>query len=259
MNKEELVRQIQEGNTDLYITLWEAVCDLVAWWAKKYYYALKTIGNVPQGVEIEDLIQCGYFAMVDAVAGYDPSKGAFTTYLGFHVKKEYRRAIGRTNRQLHDPLNYAFSLDAPLDNSDPDSGTWFAVAADKPDNRDDFAAVDEKIFQAQLRDALESALDALPEKQSQAIRSEYFEGCGLKETAEKMNCSLARVQQLRNNGLHQIRYSSSCRELEKFLDDQTDFYKYTGLSNYNHTQTSQVEKLVIKRDYLRNKYAELFS
>ena len=132
------------------------------------------------------------------------------------------------------------------------------MVEDKPDKRDYFAVVDEKIFQEQLHDALDRALEMLPEEQSNAIRSEYYDDCTLQETAEKMNCSISYVQQLRNNGLHRIRYSSSRRELEKFLDDHTDFYKYTGLTSFNHSQTSQVEKLVLKRDLLRKKYSELF-
>lgn len=256
MEVSEIVRQIQQGDTSLYITLWEAVHDLIAFWAKKYYNALKVLGKVPGGVEVEDLVQCGYCAMVDAVTGYVPEKGAFTTYLGFHIKKEFRRAIGRSDRQLRDKLNRCRSLDAPL-NGDTDSTLFDIVADTVQDQYNDFSDIEEKIFNEQLHVALEKALNTLPEKEAAAIRSEYWEGCTLQQIAEKLDVTLSRVHQLRNRGFHIIRHSSARRELEQFIDQNTDYYRGTGVAAHN-TRGSQVENLVLRRERLRDQYRKYF-
>ena len=251
---EELVKRIQQGHTELYSELWEQVKDLIAWFAVRYINAFLN-GGKRLGIEVDDLIQAGFFAVHDAVENYDPACGAkFTTYLSYHIKKQFRIAIGRTDKQINDVLNYALSLDAPVCKDDPDRKSSLDRV---PDPYDGIAAVEDRIYLAHLHSALEAALATLPEQQAEAIRSVYWDGCTLKETADKMNCSLSYVRTLRESGLHRIRYSSAKKQLEQFLDDQTDFYKNTGLSSYNQTQTSQVERLVMRREYLRKHYSEL--
>lgn len=249
---EELVLKIQQGQTDLYTELWLQVHDLIALWAYQYYRTILRSGTAIGGVTVDDLIQSGYFALVDAVEGYDSSKGGFNTYLKYHIMKEFRKAIGRTYKQLRDPLNSAFSLDGKVDEDDPDSGTWYDMAANKRDFRNYYAAVDEKIYREQLHDALETALNTLPEKEASAIRSEFWDGCSLKETAERIGCkSIERTRQIRNDGLKRIRNGSQGKMLERFLDDNTSFYKSMGLAAFKQSKTSGVERVVLYRDRMR--------
>lgn len=251
---EELVLKIQQGHDELYETLWLQVHDLIALWAFQYYRSILRSGTAIGGVTVDDLIQSGFLALVAAVEGYSPQGTAFTTYLSYHVKKVFRQAIGRTDRQLHDPLNSAFSLDGKVDEDDPDSGTWYDMAANKRDFRNYYAAVDEKIYREQLHDALETALNTLPEKEASAIRSEFWDGCSLKETAERIGCkSIERTRQIRNDGLKRIRNGSQGKMLERFLDSETSFYKGMGLAAFKQSKTSGVERAVLYRERMRKR------
>lgn len=246
---EELVLKIQQGQTELYTELWLQVHDLIALWAYQYYRTILRTGTAIGGVTVDDLIQSGFLALVDAVEGYVPQGAAFTTYLSYHVKKEFRQAIGRTDKQLSDPLNNALSLDVPQYDDDQEGATVLEFV---PDNRDQIAEADERVYQEQLHDALETALNSLSDKEANAIRSEFWDGCSLKETAERIGCkSIERARQIRNDGLKRIRNGSQGKMLERFLDSETSFYSGMGLAAYKQSRTSGVERVVLYRDRMR--------
>lgn len=253
---EELVAMIQGGRHDLMEDLWLQLRGLVVWYARRYYTRITKFDGTTKGsVDIDDLTQSGYLALADAVADYDATKGAsFTTYLHFHIKKEFRKAVGRSDKQLRDPLNDALSLDVPVNEDDPDGLTKLEFV---PDQRDDISDADDRIFLEELHNAIERALDTLPQKQAVAIRSEFWDGRTLKETAEKMGYStIERVRQLRQAGLQRIRNSSDGKKLEQFLDDRIDYYKGGGLSSCAQDRR-HVECLVIRREYLRLRYERI--
>ncbi len=64
MTNEEMAVRIQHGETGLYSLLWERVEKLVTLLAGRYY-ARSQVTCARSGVEIEDLTQAGYFAMMD--------------------------------------------------------------------------------------------------------------------------------------------------------------------------------------------------
>lgn len=64
MTNEEIAVRIQHGETNLYSLLWEWVEKLVTLLAGRYY-ARSQVTCARSGVEIEDLTQAGYFAMMD--------------------------------------------------------------------------------------------------------------------------------------------------------------------------------------------------
>ena len=244
MEISECISLIQQGQNEYMIVLWGMVKGLIARWALRYCAGRR----VPGGVELDDLMQCGFLAMVEAVQGYDPEKGGFNTYLHYHVKKQFRDAIGRTDRQLRDPLNHCISLDIPVDEDDPDGKTFLDVV---PDPRDSFAGVEKSIFREQLHKALETALDSIPAREAQALRAEYWRGLNQTETAAEMGVTDERVRQLRNGGLRHIRNSSARVMLEKFIDYQTPFYKKVSVVSFNRTRTSAVEAVMLFREKMR--------
>ena len=68
MSTEEMVLQIQRGDTGGISGLWERLGRLLGGMARKIYsgYAL------PPWVAFEDIFQLGYFAMLRAIDGYKP-------------------------------------------------------------------------------------------------------------------------------------------------------------------------------------------
>lgn len=237
----ELVALIQQGRNDLLCDLWEELRGLVAWHAARYYFALVSV-NGAAPVEVDDLVQTGFIAMVEALGVYDPARGPFKALFKFYIKKAFRTAIGR----FREPLNNYVSLDEPLTEDSEETRLDFI-----PDSRDYFGMIDETIFQEQLHKALEAALNAIPPKEAYALRAEYWRGLKQAETAMEMNCSSQYIARLRNDGLRHIRTGPAKAQLERFLDSETPFFKSVSAERFNRTHTSAVEELVLWRDRRR--------
>ena len=120
MSNEELAIEIQNGNKTAIIQLWEQVERFIISQAHTYYKKLEATGReyIP---EPTDLISEGYFAMLEAVKYYSPSKGyKYITYLSKTLKKAFYAASGyRTLKTQNEPLNKCKSLNIPIsDESD---------------------------------------------------------------------------------------------------------------------------------------------
>ena len=220
----------------------------MSWYAARYYYGVYR--DYVAAFEIADLEQCGFIAMVEAVKVYDPTRGSFNALLWYCMKNQFQGIIGRSKRKQRDPLNYALSLDAPLDDDDPEGDTWHDAVADPRADRTD--ELIESIYQEQLHKALEDALDSIPAREAQALRAEFWQGKNQTETAKEMGVTDERVRQLRNGGLRHIRNSSAMVMLEKFIDYKTPFYRKVSIDQFNRTQTSAVEALMLYREKVRS-------
>lgn len=170
MSNEELVALIQGGERDRLVELWQqvrriALKEAVRWAAYR-----------SNGVELEDLEQAGFIALMRAVDSFEPTAGArFSTWYYPIVKDEFQRATGRrTEKQRRDPLDAAVSLDVPItEDSDnislcdtiPDPGAEAAMA--DVDRREDLR---------RLHAALEAAIASLPLDLQAAIRGRYYRG-----------------------------------------------------------------------------------
>ena len=79
MTNEETALKIQDGE-NLYEQLWENNRGIISKLAFRFYRnherACSSIG-----VELNDLIQCGFFALCDAAKAYNPDKGYMFCYL----------------------------------------------------------------------------------------------------------------------------------------------------------------------------------
>lgn len=241
---QELIKQIQQGHNELMADLWARVKKLIAWYAVRYYRKYDC-----RGIEVDDLIQSGYIALVNAVRKYDPEQGSFTNYLTYDLLNQFQELTGRTKKQRSDLLNHALSLDAPLDESDPDGRTLYDSVADEFSDNSNFAeAVDDRIYTEQLRKALDAALDDLPEPEAEAIRGVYYKGETLMELAEQNDISYQAIKTRHDKGLRDIRKSSHIRNLQRFLDLETNFYKSISVYRFSSTHTSATEWLVLDRD-----------
>lgn len=166
MSNEELAAAYQAGDPGALPALWEQVRLLVL----KFAYKWAGMGRL----EVDDLMQCGFIAVMEAAATYDGS-AAFNTWLGVYIKKEFNIACGqRTERQRREPLLNAVSLDAPLtDDEGSDSGTFGDLVAD-PAALAALEAVEEDNRQQLLYATLMDAVGALPEDQQQAVMGKFW-------------------------------------------------------------------------------------
>ena len=78
--REELAARIKAGEKSLLPMLWGECRGTVIIMAAKY----RSIIEQNAFVDMEDFIQCGYFAMLEAVEAYNPEKG-YVCFISFVV------------------------------------------------------------------------------------------------------------------------------------------------------------------------------
>ena len=246
MSNEELVAVIQTGAPERMGELWQQVERLVSWKASRVMTALNGRG----GVEFDDLYQSGYPAMVAAVDSYRSEVGKFSTWFMLHLKTAFAEATGyRSNRQQRDPIHNAVSLDMPL-TDDADSSDLMDIVAD-PAGAGRMEAVEEAIYRQQLHDALEAALEAIPEECSTVLRQRYYEGRTLSDLAEVQCVSMEMVRKRERDALRRLRSPKTACRLRPFYD--FDFYCGTGLGAFRHTGMSIQERYLLIEEERRER------
>lgn len=239
MTNEELTAEIQRGNTDLMGQLWEQTRRFICVMARRYYTALGNRG----GTELEDLHSCGYLALHAAAGSYSPDEGmTFIGWLAKHLQTAFLSCYG-LRAHKNDPLHYAASLDAPIDQEDADGAALVDLVGD-PAGAAAFEAAEDEIYYSQLHEALERALCALPAEQAEPLRLKYYNGLTWgdvgTETGQTTGAAIARAKE----GLRGIRRSPAGMALRRFID--FDYYVGTGLGSFNRTGCSVEERYLIR-------------
>lgn len=213
MSNEELVARIQTGESCLMVNLWEQVSGLVRWKANRVMTSLELQRN-SCGVEFDDLCQCGYLALVAAVADYRPGGGSFNTLFMFRLKTAFAEATGlRTKRQLHDPLRWAVSLDMPVGE---DEETNFSELIPDPAAEVAITAVADTEMQKQCSEAMHAAMTGLSDSEVSVIDCRYFRGMSLPDAATTLGITAKEAKKLESNALRYLRHPDRARKLREF-------------------------------------------
>ena len=203
-----------------------------------------------RGCEVDDLIQSGYIALIDAVKTYRPGAAGFLTWYSFYLRTAFNDAMGLRKRP--DLLDRCFvSLEAERSTDIEDSESWLDSI---PDNEDHIADAEDRLYHAQLREAIDKALDEIPERQALIVRRIDLEGKTLNEAGKEIGVSYQRASQLRNQAHRQLRNDKGLRA---FLADNTSFYLHVGPNQFNTTHTSSTEALALRRIDLEKIYHRL--
>lgn len=200
----------------------------------------------------DDLKQAGYLALVDAATGYDPDRDAgFLTYLTYYLKSAFCDALGiRTTKQKSDPLHSAASLDRKINTDEGDADALEAmIGAPDPEIEE----AEHRLYVEELRGALLSEVNRLPETESTVIKSYYFDEMTYSQISERDEVSIETVRRRKASGLRMLRRRARKSGLEKYLDERTPFYRGGGLSYFKKTHNSPVEVAVLKRESLRER------
>lgn len=244
MSNEELVAEIQAGAEERMGELWEQVKGLVAWKARHVLTGLENWGD-PRGVELDDLLQSGYLALVKAVESYEQTEGAFSTWLLLHLKTAFAETTGhRTEKSKKEPLNQAFSLDRPL--GDEADGASFVDLVPDPAATATLDSIEEKLWRDQLHEAMEGVLVELPEEQSAVLRCRYYEGQTLAAAAEKLETTADEVRKLEKIGLKELRHPRLAKRIRPFYD--FDYYGGAGLGAFKSSGMSIQERYLIRME-----------
>ena len=242
MTNEELVTAIQQGDSEKMMLLWQQVEKLVTWKANRVLSALGSNSCV----EFGDLYNSGYIALCRAVKQYDPDRSdGFICLFMLCLKTAFAEATGyRSARQQNDPLHNAYSFDEIVPGAE-DTTLGDLIS----DGKDYEAEVIERIWERERHDALEKALNALPDAEELALRLQYYEDLDITQSAEFMSLRPTEVTALRRKALAHIRRPEITKTLEQYVDSISNFFLRTSVKS----QQSLVELIVERREEIRNR------
>ena len=200
------------------------------------------IARLPASIEIDDLIQAGMVALLEASAHYDESRGAtFETYAGIRIRgamlDEVRksdwtpRSVHQKYRQLTDAIaaiesregraatdqEVADHLGLTMDQyhdvlKDSASCRLFSLNQPYADSdqvqeiaADDFVAPDDALDDEQFRGRLAEAIGQLPERERLVLSLYYQQDMNLKEVGKILEVSESRVCQIHGQALVRLR------------------------------------------------------
>lgn len=245
MSNEELVAAIQAGE-DRMAELWDQVRGFVAERAHRIMPALEGRADV----EIDDLIQSGYFALVAAVAAYRPGEAEFLTYLGYHLKTAFAETTRfRSLREQRETKAAVLSLDAPL-GGDEGEGLTIGDRLQDPGGEAQLEDVEDRIWLDQLQKAMVAALQELPEDQRDLLLQRYWDSKTRKDLAQILGVSIENVRQRELKALQTLRKPSTARQLRPYYD--FDFYTGTGLGAFRNSGMSIQDRYLIRKEARHN-------
>lgn len=262
MSKEEYISNeeiISQGGNDMLERLWlnnKGIIHKTAWsWSQSGPAADLPINE--QKTLYEDLLQCGYLAVVDAYEHYNPEKGGFTTILGFYLKKHFHNwcasLSGWTTHQYREAAQNNVrveSLNRIVYSDDPDEGTELGNLIPDPD--DHFTDLVDRLYIEGLHGKLDKLLNRLKPNEAQAIRLKYYKNKTTEQIAEIMGLTVSRINQLLISGLRTLRQEAIKSDLAEYVDRNTDYYARVSVDAFQNTGTSAVELIVMRRESLLN-------
>ena len=198
MTNEELAAAVQTGETDI-LELWRAVERFAKKQALRWCRAWEGRG----GVTLDDLQQCAFLALLDALESWRPDGGSFIGWYALRLKSAFTAAYGqRTQRDRLDPLQTATSLETPLDGDDDDLTLGDTI--EDPEAVKAMETVEENDRLHHLHDTMQEVIETLPEDQRTAIVEKYYRGGKADSKAH-------------NAALRALRHPSRSKALKEYL------------------------------------------
>ena len=199
MSNEEVAVLAQSGNEKSVLLLWERVKYFAKKQAGRWIAAWEGRG----GVTIDDLMQCAFLALLDALESWRPDGGSFIGWYALRLKAAFTVAYGqRTQRDRLDPLQTATSLETPLDGYDDDLTLGDTI--EDPEAMRAMDSVEEIDRLHHLHDIMQEIIETLPEPQKTAIVQRYY----MDEKADS---------KAHNAALRSLRHPSRSMALKEYL------------------------------------------
>jgi RNA polymerase sigma factor for flagellar operon FliA len=201
------------------------------------------LGRLPDGVELEDMVQTGLIALLDAARQYSAARGAsFETYASIRVRgamlDEFRnndwapRSVYRKQRQLTaavravenrtgahaSPRDVAAELGVPLEEyfrmvTATTTQRMFSLEDANPDHGSDEGPDGDQpsldpaaeLESGEFHAAMTAAIGELPEREALVMSLYYDEELNLKEIGEVLGVSESRICQIHGQALVRLR------------------------------------------------------
>lgn len=210
---DDYLRAVQAGNCDRLPELWAGVRGFVAQKAMRKMRAYQYT-NTDAAVDMDDLIQEGFIAMLEAAETFQPDRGmSFLGWLDLHLKTAFNNALGlRRLRDLHDPIHQRGSLSRTIQ-LDGDGGTLAEFAGDGGEAID---GAEREIWLEQLRAALERSAAELSPMERRALSGRYCLELTLQQIAAAEGVSHQAISYRAERAIQRIRRGAAAEELAEF-------------------------------------------
>ncbi len=202
----ELARRSREGDERARRRLVSANLRFVVSIAKRYRHS---------GLSLGDLVNEGNLGLLRAAARYDETRGVrFVSYAAWWVRQAIIQAI-LASRDPPGPGGKArVSIDEPL-------GAGLPLREVLPDERSE--PPERRILDSDLRDAIDSSLTDLPEREERVLRL-YFGLDGgrplaLGELGEHLGVTRERARQIKERALSRLRAGAGRHGLSAYCDE----------------------------------------
>ena len=146
-----------------------------------------------RAVSVEDLEQAGFFGLIKAKETYTDEPGhSWVKWAIWHITREIYKALGLRDGKPTKSHTSALSLDAPLNEDDPESATGVDLLQD-----DSLPDIDEGTLLSDLQRCVHDAVNALKdERQREVIKACNLNGITYRDEAEIIGVSPERIRQI---------------------------------------------------------------
>lgn len=198
---EQLAAAIQKGRTDLLPLLWEQTERLIKLLIVRY--AKSKI--LPNSIDVDDLLQGGYFAMLQAVRAFKTDNGyKFTSYLNYSVKNVIDEETSNDKKHFKE-----VSYNKTVSDKDGDNVELFDLMKDSTAEYD----VIEPVELTDTQRTVIEALERLPPPQREVISKHYLKGLTLNQISAEKQCSVENIRQYIQRGFKTLRKDPTLKEL----------------------------------------------
>lgn len=222
----------------LYETLYKENLPLLRKIASRY----RGICARDRSVDVEDLLQTGFLALVAAASAYDPARGSWTQIASYYVRRAYRLTIGIYDGKPHAAFN-ALSLNSPA--SEDADMAFIDLLED-----DSQPEIDELLLKSETAAVVSSALSSMKDQSASAvIRKIDLSGFSYKDVGREFGVTSRRVRSMRRAGYHELRRNPAMKRLADSysLDERTHFYKHKGVTRFRADWSSVTEDAAVWR------------
>ena len=198
------------------------------------------------GLEMDDFMQEGFLAMMQAMEEYDESRGSFQTLLIYRCRTRALQMIGVHNeKHRKDPLVYAKPLDAPLPGTD---SVTIADTLEDTEAGEAIGRAGERIDNGLLHQALGDMVGRLPAVQMQVVVCRYLEGRTVKQTADRLEITEKQAKQEEAKAFRALRYPPNQKSIKPLLDEMRYSMGISGigLQTFKDTGESATERTAMR-------------
>ena len=209
VTNEELALLAANGDIESRYKLYFAVAPLIYKLTSQYFKYCK---NNRKGVRPEDLVQCGYFAYLEALKQYLPEKELkFTSYIYFCVAAECWRELGMSFRTGGKVINReveTISLQAPISDKD-ENFTLEDIISDPDADTYNYCELND------TRIIVRREIERLPSREQYMVYSIFYEEKTLEEIAAELRWDYEYTKKVRQLAYKHLRQSEDMQKLRK--------------------------------------------